>query len=113
MAFDGCKAEFFVFAQSILNRKAYQLLGVDRADFALAARANYEMSTTEVSTRYDTTGAIFGSKYDGWVLIVRDGAGKVLMKKSSNPQWLPVAEKLGGLTVGKFYDRDLKEHTGL
>ena len=112
-SFDGCKAELFVFAQSIVDRKAYQLLGVDRADFSLAARGNYDLVSNEVTTRYDTTGAIFGAKYEAWVLVVRDGTGKVLTKKSSSPQWVSIAEKMGTLTVGQFYTRELKERKGL
>jgi len=108
-AFTGCKAEFYVFAQSIMNRKAYQLLGVDRSDISLPPLGTAEMSTAEVSTRYDTTGAIFGAKYDSWVLVVRDGAGKMIFKKSSNTQWQAVADKLSTLSTGKYYDHDLKE----
>jgi hypothetical protein len=111
-AFNGCKAEFFVFAQNMQNKRAYQLLGIDRADITLAPLASQEFSTEEVTTRYDPVGVVFGSKYDGWVLIVRDATGKLILKKSSTSQWLPVADKMSTLTVGNFYGRDLKELKG-
>jgi len=108
VAFNDCKAEFFVFAQSILNRKAFQLLGSDKFDFSLAPRAVHSFTSTEVVTMWDKTGAKFGSQYDSWVLVVRDKDGKVLLKKSTSPSWLPVAEKLGELKKDSFYERDLK-----
>lgn len=108
VAFADCKAEFFVFAQSILNRKAFQLLGSDKFDFSLAPRGVHTFVSTEVVTMWDKTGAKFGSQYDSWVLVVRDKDGKVLLKKSTSPTWLPVADKLGGLQKDSFYERDLK-----
>jgi hypothetical protein len=109
--FNDCKAEFYVFAESILNRKAYLLLGVDRSSFSLPPRAVHEFPTQEVATQWDTTGARFGAKYDGWVLVVRDSTDKVIMKKASNPGWLPVADKLNTLKPKLYYGRDLRPIT--
>jgi hypothetical protein len=57
--------------------------------------------TPEVVTKWDKTEAKFGAKYDGWVCVVRDAEGKVIMKKASSNAWLPVADRLN-------YDRQLK-----
>jgi hypothetical protein len=53
-------------------------------------------------------GIKFGAKYDSWVLVVQDKTGATVMKKSSAPYWLPVAEKMSGLKVSAFYDRQLQ-----
>jgi hypothetical protein len=107
--FERCKAEFYVFGQSIVDRRAYKLFGVDHSEFSLAPRGAHEFTTVEVVSQYDTTGARFGARYDGWVIVVRNEKGEVIMKKGSTPTWLPVAEKLGTLRPGAFYDKTLKE----
>jgi hypothetical protein len=112
-AFKDCKAEFYVFAESILNRKAFQLLGIEKFDLSLEPRGTASVGTAEWETRWDTTGARFGTKYDSWVLVVWDQAGAVIFKKASTPPWLPVAEKMHTLSQGTFYDRSLKPINGL
>jgi hypothetical protein len=107
-SYKDCKAEIYVWAEHIVNRKAYKLLGKEHFTFSLAPRESHTFTTAEVETAWDKTVARFGAKYDGWVVVVRDEAGTVLMKKSTSPMWLPVAEKLSDLTVGKSYNRDLK-----
>jgi hypothetical protein len=109
--FPDCKGEFYVLAQNIVNRKAFQLLGVEKLAISLPALGTQEATTEEMTTTFDTTGARFGSKYDGWVLVVRDSTGKVIMKKSTNPSWLPVAEKLGTMPVKSYFDQNLKKLT--
>ncbi|MDQ3621332.1 MAG: hypothetical protein M3463_02435 [Verrucomicrobiota bacterium] len=108
VAFEACKGEFYVFAQSVVNPRAFQLIGSERFSFALPPRATHEFETPEWITRWDTTGARFGAKYDSWVLVIRDTTGKVILKKSSSPPWLPVADKMNELPVNSFYNRELK-----
>jgi hypothetical protein len=107
-AFNDCRAEFYIFAQSVVDRNAYRLVGSEQFDFSLPPRAVHRFSTQEVITRWDSTVARFGAKYDGWALIVRDSAQQVICKKATNAQWIAVADKLNTLAGGKFYDRTLK-----
>ena len=106
--FPDCKGEFFVLAQSIVDRKALQVLGVEKFALSLPPRGTSNVTTGEVVSQWDNTGARFGAKYDGWVLIVRDSGGKIVMKKATNPTWLPLAEKLGAVQVKTFFDKALK-----
>ncbi|HEX8311765.1 MAG TPA: hypothetical protein VF614_10630 [Chthoniobacteraceae bacterium] len=108
VAYNDCKAELYIWAEHILNRKAFLLLGKEQFTFSLPARGTHTFTSTEVETAWDKTDARFGAKYDGWVIVVRDAQGAILMKKATTPAWLPVAEKLGDLQAGKSYDRDLK-----
>jgi hypothetical protein len=107
-SYNDCKAEVYVWAEHIVNRKAYKLLGKEQFTFSLPPREAHTFTTAEVQTAWDKTQARFGAKYDGWVVVVRDESGAVLMKKSTSPMWLQIVEKLGELQVGKSYDRDLK-----
>ena len=107
-AYNDCKGELYIWAEHIVNRKAFKLLGKEQFTFSLPARGTHTFTSTEVETAWDKTDAIFGAKYDGWVLVVRDSEGTILLKKATTPVWLPVAEKLRDLQAGTSYDRDLK-----
>jgi hypothetical protein len=111
-AFENCHGEFYVFAQSILNRKAFQLLGAEKFGFSLPPRGSHSFTSAEVVTRWDSTDARFGAKYDAWVLVVRDATDKVICKKSSSPTWLSVADRMKTLSANGFYDRNLQPVKG-
>ncbi|HEX8296114.1 MAG TPA: hypothetical protein VF593_07420 [Chthoniobacteraceae bacterium] len=112
-SFQGHKAEFYVWAQSIVNPKAFLLLTADQSAVSLLPRGTHEFTSKEGTTMYDTTGARFGAKYDGWVLVVRDSEGKVVLKKASQASWLPAADKLNTTKEKLYYNRELKPLTGV
>jgi hypothetical protein len=102
------KAEFYVFAQYVVDRKVFRLLGKDESPFSLPARGTHTFTTAEVTTFYDTTDARFGYRYEGWAIVIRDSAGKIVFKKATTPNWATGAEQLSQLTPGNVFDRDLK-----
>jgi hypothetical protein len=102
------KAEFYVFAQEIVDRRVFRLLGKDESPFSLPPRGTHTFTTAEVVTMYDTTDARFGYRYSGWALVIRDSAGKIVFKKATTPNWASGAEQLSLLTPGNAFDRDLK-----
>jgi hypothetical protein len=108
---DKFKGEIFIFAESIVDRSALKLLAVEPFDFSLPPRGNHEFITPEVVTMYDTTGARFGHKYEGWVLRLHDNSGKVVVTKSSSPTLLKSMEKASGLMKDKSYKRTTFEET--
>jgi len=101
-------AEFYVFAQGVVDRRAYQLLGKDEMPVSLAPRGTQTLSTAEVITKWDNTDARFGSRYEGWLFLLRDSAGKIVYKKATSPNWAALAEKMNTVTIGRAFDRDLK-----
>ena len=106
------KGEIYVFCESILDRSAIKLVITQQFDVAISSRGNQEFVTEQAETMYDTTGARFGFRYEGWVLLVKDGAGKVLIAKATSPNLLKGVEKATGLAKDKSYDRNtFKEKT--
>lgn len=105
LAAEKFKGEIFVFAESILDRNALKVLNAENFDFSLPPRGTHEFTTAEVETMYDTTGARFGYRYDGWVVRLRDGAGNIALIKSSSPTLQRMVEKAPALTKDKSYDR--------
>ena len=74
------------------------------------ARGTHEFTTDEFTTKYDITGARFGYRYEGWLLRIRDSAGKVVLEKATAPSYVKNAERIAQLATGKDYDRgSLKE----
>jgi len=112
LAADKFAGEIFIFGESILDRSATKLLGVESFTFSLPPRGTHEFITPEIETMYDTTGARFGHRYEGWVLRLRDGSGNIVLAKSSSPTLLKAMEKGEGLAKDKTYDRKtMKEKT--
>lgn len=105
MTADKLKGEIYVFGESILDRTAVKLLTSQNFDFSLPVRGTHEFTTDEVVTMYDTTGARFGHKYEGWVLRLRDGSGNLVLIKASSPGLQRLVEKASSLTKDKTYDR--------
>jgi hypothetical protein len=105
LAADKFKGEIFVFAESILDRSALKVLNAESFDFSLLPRGNHEFTTTEVETMYDTTGARFGHRYEGWVVRLKDSTGQIVLSKSTSPTLLKAVEKATNLTKDKSYDR--------
>ena len=108
VTFEECKSEFYVLSQSITNRNAYQVLGVTASSFSLPPRGTHSFATDEVVTRWDKTDARFGSQYHAWVLVIRDKVGNILLKKTNVPAWLALADKVGTMGTGQYFDRTLK-----
>ena len=104
-AIDHLRGEIYIFAQSILNRNTLKLAGTQQFDVNLPPRGNQDLTTDEVSTGYDTTGARWGFKYEGWLLILRDATGKNVLQKATIPSLLKNAEHMSSLAVDHEYDR--------
>jgi hypothetical protein len=102
---DRFKGEIYVLGESILDRSALKLLGAQSFEFTLPPRASKETITDEVTTAFDTTGARFGFRYDGWVVRLLDSTGAVALVKSSSPSLAKSAENISGFKVGQCYDR--------
>ncbi len=85
IALDDLKAEFYVLAQGMANQKTFELLGKDESTVLLPPRGTHSFVTEEVTTVWDNAGAIFGSKYDGGAILIRDNSGSLLLKKGNKP----------------------------
>ncbi len=103
---EGLKGEIYILAESILDRTAVKMLTKQDFTFSLPARGSHEFLTDEVETTYDTTGARFGYRYEGWLLRVRDSAGNLVVEKATSPSLVKNADKISGVAVGSDFDRN-------
>lgn len=102
------QASFMIVGESTVDRKVFKVL--QRHDFVvtLPARQIVEEQAPDVTTRYDTTDAKFGYKYDGWILVVKDSLGQLALAKSSIPTLEKMPTQLGSLKQDGCYDKQLK-----
>ncbi|MGL4400023.1 MAG: hypothetical protein ACRCXD_09155, partial [Luteolibacter sp.] len=95
--------------QSAADRKVFSVLMRRDFEFSLMARKVHEEEMDPVTTRYDTTGAIFGYKYDGWILLIKDPSGKIVLTKATSTIHEKFPEKADKLKKGSAFDRSLDE----
>jgi hypothetical protein len=103
-------ATFFVIGEDAGERKKYKLLQKEKIDFSLESRGTHTATTPEVKLKWDNTDAIFGEKYRGWVMLVKDDTGEVVSEAASS-SFLDSTAYLDEMSVGDYLD-DSGEPTG-
>jgi len=97
-------AMFFVVGEDAGERNKFKLLQKEEMNFSLEARDTHEATTEEITLKWDNTDAIFGEKYRGWVLQVRDDAGEVVSEAASS-SFLRSTTYLADMNAGDYLDK--------
>ncbi len=104
---EGLKGIFYVFGESVHDRKAFKLVQKEDFDVQIEPRGTFETSTPLATMKYDTTFASFGEKYRGWVLMLENGDGETVYENTSSV-FMKETGRLAKLDVGDFCDREGK-----
>lgn len=105
--YEGYKGTLIVIGQSTLDRKVFIVLKRHEFEFSLMARKIHEEIVDPVVTRYDDSGVIFGYKYDGWIVLIKDPTGKIVATKASSSSFAKLPVKADKLEAGNHFDRSL------
>lgn len=97
-------ATFFVIGEDAGERNKFKLLQKENIDFSLEGRGSHQITTPEIKLKWDNTGAIFGERYRGWVLQVRDDSGDIVSEASSS-SFLRSTAYLADMDVGDYLDK--------
>jgi hypothetical protein len=97
-------ATFFVIGEDAGERNKFKLLQKEDVAFSLEARGTHEATTEEITLKWDNTDAIFGEKYRGWVLQVRDDAGEIVSEAASS-SFLRSTAYLADMNAGDYLDK--------
>jgi len=97
-------ATFFVIGEDAGERNKFKLLQKENIDFSLEGRGTHETTTPEIKLKWDNTGAIFGEKYRGWVLQVRNDAGEIVSETASS-SFLRSTAYLADMAAGDYLDK--------
>lgn len=106
-AYEGYTVSFMLLGESTVDMKVAKVL--QRVDFpvSLPIRQVYENKLPSVTTQFDTTGAVFGFKYQGWVVQVTDPNGVIVLTKSTSSAFEKLAEKVKLMKDKECYDKKL------
>lgn len=106
-AYDGYTVSFMLLGESTVDMKVSKVL--QRVDFPLSipVRQVYENKLPSVTTQFDTTGAVFGFKYQGWVVQITDPNGVIVLTKSTSSAFEKLAEKVKLMKADECYDKKL------
>jgi hypothetical protein len=107
-SYEGYTATISGLGQSAVDRDVRIVFLQEKVDLPLAPLKTHEHSCKEIVTRFDKTVAKFGYFYDGWIILVRDPAGKVVHVKSTSPSLEKLPDKVAKLAAGKCFDRNLE-----
>ncbi|MDZ4403775.1 protein kinase [Prosthecobacter sp.] len=107
-SYDGFKATFLLIGESAVDIKVMKVLQREEFPVSIPIRQFIENKPPSVTTQYDTTGAKFGFKYDGWVIQITDLNGQIVHTKSTSPTLEKMPEQVQGLKAEQCYDKKLK-----
>jgi hypothetical protein len=105
---EGLTGTFYVFGQSVHDRKAFKLVQKETFPVEIDARGKFTATTPVAEMKFDTTFASFGEKYRGWVLRLENGDGDTVFEQASSV-FLSDTEQLPKLAVGEFCDKETKK----
>ena len=105
--YEGYSVSFMLLGESTANLKVAKVL--QRVDFpvSLPIAQMFENKLPSITTRFDTTGAVFGYKYQGWVVQVTDPKGVIVLTKSTSSAFEKLGEKVKLLKERECYDKKL------
>ncbi len=104
---EGVRGIFYIFGESVHDRKAFKLVLKEDFDVHIEPRGTFETSTPVATMMYDTTGASFGEKYRGWVLVLENRDGDTFYENASSV-FMKETGLLAKLGIGDFCDREGK-----
>ena len=107
-AYEGYKGSLMLIGESTIDSKIFKVLSRHEFGISLPIRKIQDEEAPEVTTAYDTTGAKFGYKFDGWILVVKDAQGTLALAKSSLPSLEKMAPQLDSLKAAQCYTKQLK-----
>ncbi|MEO6053831.1 MAG: hypothetical protein ABIP97_07470 [Chthoniobacterales bacterium] len=112
---EGYQLQCWAIAKQIKDPKAYEVVVAETVPIRLTSEAQGRQivhKTEEVKWGWDDTGAIWGKKYQGWIVLVLNAKGEMVACKSSNPMWeQTIAAKADGLKLNQDYTSKLDPST--
>lgn len=106
--YEGYTATISVLGQSANDSKVKKVLLQEQATLSLAPRKTQDHVCEEVTTRFDKTESKFGYFYDGWIIVVKDAAGKIVQVKSTSAPMEKLTELAAKIQVRGCYNNKLK-----
>jgi hypothetical protein len=112
---NGLTLHYWVLAESLVDHK--EILVIDRGAVPVDLTSTPEGREIRkkgelVALKWDDTGAIFGQRYRGWILILVNARNEVVAVKSNQPNWQSAFQRAMDLKKGSWCGLDLKPLKG-
>ena len=107
-AYEGYVLNFILFGESTIDMKVIKVLQRESFPVSLPVRQTFENKLPKVTTQFDTTGAKFGFKYQGWVVQVTGPSGEIVLTKSTSSSIEKLPELVKQMKAEQCYDKKLK-----
>ncbi|MGC1480471.1 MAG: hypothetical protein WA771_08200 [Chthoniobacterales bacterium] len=108
---EGLKGEFWLITRSAVNRSIYQIEQRETFEFSLTAKPEgreFVYDTPEVLLKFDKTGAVFGTKYHGWILVIWNKDDEIVGFKASSSSYKRMLEEALALKPDDWVDSQLR-----
>ena len=102
--FTGNKATVILLGESVKNKKVYKILLKETFDFKVDARSEFVWEGDPVTVKYDenaSNGYIFGHKYTGYILIIKNKRSEVVFSRSTRKSWIDSIDQILNTKVDK------------
>lgn len=107
--YEDFTATISVLGQHAEESKVRKVLLQEDVTLSLPPRKTQEHACEEVRTRFEKKGSDrYGYFYDGWILVVKDAAGKIVLVKSSAPTMEKLTELAAKLKPKGCYSPKLQ-----
>jgi hypothetical protein len=101
---EGLVAELFVVGKAVTGER-YELLDFVKSPFALPRKGKHEIEGRDIRLEFDDNDfAQFGVKYYGYLLVIKDKDGRILLDKTTQKSFLTNLAKLEKLSIGDMFD---------
>jgi hypothetical protein len=112
---NGLKLHYWVLAESLVDRKTLKVIDNGVVDVNLTSDASgreMRQKGEMVTLQWDDTGAIFGERYKGWVIVLVNDKQEVVAVKANVPSWQQNFQRAFELRTGAWCGLDLKPAKG-
>ncbi len=107
--FSGGKATMLAFAKDLQDSAQSKLISREEFDVSLEPLKTLSHDTKEVKITYDNIAYKYGFKYSGYLLVLKDQSGKIVVTVGSNPALEKSADALLKLAVDDLFDKNYKK----
>ena len=104
----GLEGEIYIIGKSVSGTKDYRLFKIAKtAGISILKGKKYLSDEYTCKVQYDSNLWMkFGHKYEGYLLVLKDNAGEILMKKGNPAKFDRAADKIMKLEENSLFDDD-------
>ena len=103
---DGLSGEIYIIGKSVSTSKEFKLFKiVTLSDISVPKGKKYASEEKTCRIEYDSNNFFkYGHKYEGYLLVLKDSSGEIIMKKGIPGKFERIADKIAEIEEGNLFD---------